>query len=58
MDTQKLHELMCWLQSQIEHASRSLTESHDLHNFGREAQLEGMRDAFMRCLNKLSETGV
>ena len=54
MNPEKLHELVDWLNSQVEHLTGSINEAHDGKNFGREAQCEGMRDAFMRCLNKLT----
>lgn len=54
MNPEKLHEFVNWLSSQLEHLSETINEAHDKGNFGREAQCEGMRDAFMRCLNKLT----
>ena len=54
MEPEKLHNFITWLSGQVEHLSQAINEAHDDKNFGREAQFEGMRDAFMRCLNKLS----
>ena len=54
MNPEKLHELVNWLNGQVEHLTGAINEAHDGKNFGREAQCEGMRDAFMRCLNKLT----
>ena len=54
MNPEKLHEFVIWLNSQVEHLTGAIHEAHDGRNFGREAQYEGMRDAFMRCLNKLT----
>ncbi len=54
MNPEKLHEFVIWLNSQVEHLTGAINEAHDGKNFGREAQCEGMRDAFMRCLNKLT----
>ena len=54
MNPEKLHEFVIWLNSQVEHLTGAIHEAHDGKNFGREAQCEGMRDAFMRCLNKLT----
>lgn len=53
MTPEKLHDYVIWLNSQVEHLTAAINEAHDGKNFGREAQFEGMRDAFMRCLNKL-----
>lgn len=55
MNPEKLHEFLNWLNTQVEHLSGAINEAHDGKNFGREAQCEGMRDAFMRCLNKLTK---
>lgn len=54
MNTEQLQEVLEWLKSQISYANATINEAHETHNFGREVQYEGMRDAFMRCLNKLS----
>jgi hypothetical protein len=54
MNNEQLHELVKWLNMQIEHANKSIVDANKAHNFGREAQLEGMRDAFVRCLNMLN----
>ena len=55
MNPEKLHEFIIWLNGQVEHLTCAINEAHDGKNFGREAQFEGMRDAFMRCLNKLTK---
>lgn len=54
MNPEKLHDFVTWLNGQVEHLSSSITVAHNTKNFGREAQCEGMRDAFMRCINKLT----
>ena len=54
MNPEKLHDFVSWLNGQVEHLSTAINDAHDDKNFGREAQFEGMRDAFMRCLNKLT----
>ncbi|MCW3070696.1 MAG: hypothetical protein JWO44_586 [Bacteroidetes bacterium] len=43
-----------WLNQQIAHINHAINEAHNECNYGRESQYEGMRDAFMRCLNKLN----
>ena len=55
MNPEKLHNFLLWLNGQVEHLSSAINEAHEVKNFGREAQYEGMRDAFMRCLNKLTK---
>ena len=56
METQKkeMQQLINWLSEQINHANEVITESHRASNIGREVQYEGMRDAFMRCLNMIT----
>jgi hypothetical protein len=46
-------ELVKWLNGQLSHLSTAINEAHVAKNYGREAQYQGMRDAFVRCLNKL-----
>ena len=55
MTPEKLHDFVSWLNSQVEHLTSTINEAHEHQNLGREAQCEGMRDAFMRCLNKLTK---
>lgn len=55
MNPEKLHDFVNWLNNQVEHLTIAINEAHEEKNFGREAQFEGMRDAFMRCLNKLTK---
>ena len=55
MNPEKLHDFVIWLNSQVEHLTMEIHDAHDVRNFGREAQFEGMRDAFMRCLNRLTK---
>ena len=54
MSNEQLQDLVSWLTQQIDHTNRAIKEANQSNNFGREAQYEGMRDAFIRCLNKLS----
>ena len=55
MTPERLHDFVIWLNSQVEHLNLSINDAHEDKNFGREAQFEGMRDAFLRCLNKLTK---
>lgn len=57
MNREELQEILKWLNDQIEYANEAIHESHQSHNYGRESQYEGIRDAFMRCLNKLQQGG-
>lgn len=54
MNTEKLQEVIHWLNQQIHHLNESIQEAHRTNNLGRETQCEGMRDAFIRCLNKIN----
>lgn len=55
MNKEKMQQLMSWLNDQIIHANDVIKESHQNSNLGRESQYEGMRDAFMRCLNMINQ---
>ena len=54
MKPEQYKEMVQWLNQQITHLNKSINEAHAINNFGRESQLEGMRDAFMRCLKMLN----
>jgi hypothetical protein len=54
MNSEQLQEVVQWLNQQIGHVNDAINEAHRTNNLGRETQYEGMRDAFMRCLNKLN----
>jgi hypothetical protein len=54
MNNEQLQELIKWLTKQIDHTNKAIMEANSSQNFGREAQYEGMRDAFLRCLNQLN----
>lgn len=53
MNPDQLQQMMHWLNQQIMHLDESIIEAHQTNNCGRETQYEGMRDAFVRCLNKI-----
>jgi hypothetical protein len=48
---EQIESFVNWLQSQISHSKDTINESQQACNFGREAMYEGMRDAYMQCLN-------
>ena len=56
MKPTQIQEMVQWLNKQIVHANEAINEAHNLNNYGREIQYEGMRDAFMRCLNMLTNS--
>ncbi len=51
MNSEQTQETLKWLQSQIQHSSFVIKEAQTELNFGREAQYEGMREAYMQVLN-------
>ena len=53
MKPEQYKEMVHWLNQQIIHLNKAINEAHSINNWGRENQLEGMRDAFMRCLKRL-----
>ncbi len=56
MNKEQLQQMIKWLDQQIMYSNESIREAHQEHNYGRETQCEGMRDAFARCLNQLSQS--
>ena len=53
MEKEQEMEFIRWLNTQINYTKDVINESHKNNNYGRESMYEGMRDAFLRCLNKL-----
>src|ERR1035437_4835233 len=53
MNPEQLQQMILWLRQQIVAMCSSMNEARKANNYVKEAQYEGMRDAFMRCLNKL-----
>lgn len=49
-----IQEFVAWIKGQVEHLNGAINTAQQDRNFGREAQYQGMRDAFIRCLNKLT----
>lgn len=54
MENERVQQLIRWLNEQIAHTNLVINESHQTNNYGRESQYEGMRDAFVRCLNMIT----
>jgi hypothetical protein len=54
MKPEQLQEMVQWLNQQIVHINQSINKAHAESNYGRESQYEGMRDAFVRCLKKIT----
>ena len=53
MNQDQLQQMVQWLNQQIMHSNESVNEAHLSNEYEKETQFEGMRDAFMRCLNKI-----
>lgn len=49
-----VREIVSWIKAQVGHLNGAIHEAQENRNFGREAHCQGMRDAFIRCLNKLT----
>ncbi len=54
MEKQNSLDFITWLNKQIDNANHVIRESQENSNFGREAKYEGVREAFLECLNKLT----
>ena len=56
MNKEQLQQMISWLNQQIMYSNECINQAHQGKNYGRETQYEGMRDAFSKCLNKLSNS--
>ncbi len=54
MNSEQIQQMVQWLNQQIEQSNESIKEARLSNEFEKETEFEGMRDAFMRCLNKLN----
>lgn len=55
MSLEQLQEIVNWLKYQIKYLESSINEAQQTNNYGRKLQHEGMRDAFIKCLNQLNK---
>jgi|GEM_PF-1431410 len=56
MNPDQFQHMITWLNQQIIRLNESINEARQTNNYGRETQYEGMRDAFIKFLNKLKNT--
>ncbi len=54
MNPEQLQQMVQWLNQEISHSNETINEAHQSSEYGKETQYEGMRDAFMRCLNQIN----
>lgn len=54
MEKEQLQSIIRWLNDQIKNSNVIMQEAYQTNNIGRGAQYEGMRDAFQRCLKRLT----
>lgn len=54
MDQEQLQQLLSWLNEQIRQSNRVVSDARQSHNYGREAMYEGMKEAYERCLGRIS----
>lgn len=48
---EQLQEFVRWLSSQIDHTKYGISEANEKNNYGKMAMCEGMREAYMQCIN-------
>ena len=53
MTNEKLNEHLEWLNTEIKRLTAEINKAKEERNFGGEANMEGQRDALLRCLNKI-----
>ena len=47
------HELVSWLREQVKCVNQTKEELERTHNYGKATLCEGMREAYMKCLQRL-----
>ena len=55
MTPEKLQQHIEWLNTELKRLTAEINKAKEERNFGREANMEGQRDALLRCLNKLKQ---
>lgn len=55
MNPEQLQQMVRWLNQQIINSSESLNEAHQLNNYCKQTEFEGMKEAYQRCLLKMSQ---
>lgn len=55
MNPEQLQQMVKWLNQQIINSNESMNEAHYTNNYCKETQFEGMKEAYLKCLNKLSK---
>ncbi len=46
-------DLEGWLREQVKNINEAIKELEGTHNYGKATKCEGMREAYMKCLEKL-----
>jgi len=54
MKQEHIQDLISWLQRQVEFSSEIINQARETQNYGKETQYEGMREAYLKCIKKLS----
>ncbi|MGP8217743.1 MAG: hypothetical protein ACLQQ4_19390 [Bacteroidia bacterium] len=49
----KTIDVLGWLQDQVRYINQVIEDLKKGHNYGKAAMCEGMRDAYMKCIEKL-----
>ena len=49
----KSPDIVGWLQEQVRAINQAITDLEQKHNYGKATLCEGMREAYMKCIEKL-----
>lgn len=55
MSLEQLQVLVKWLEHQISYLESSIENAQETNNHGRKLQHQGMKEAFVKCLNQLNK---
>lgn len=54
MNPEQLQQMVKWLNQQIINSNESMNEAHEMSNYCKETEYEGMKEAYQKCLIMLN----
>lgn len=55
MNPEQMQQMVKWLNQQIINSNDLMNEAHQANNYCVETELEGLKEAYVKCLTKLSK---
>lgn len=54
--SKQMHELKQWITMRLEFIEQIIVEAQSCHNYGKETEYLGMKNAYKECLKRLGKT--